>query len=340
VEEIMIEINNVQGLEELAEGIRKIKVKVPDKKTALDEELLFMRVQGASYVPGDIIENNDIAALKVCGGTKARYNKDSVEIAVGRNLYNKDVEAALIGMKARESKTMTVDGEEITVTVLAVKKKAYSEITLEKVKAEDPTVTSVEAYKDSIYQGICDKLISDKADKLQIKPMVNKLIKAVDIKFNYDEADNDVITNCNMQAENINNGLKDDKQHDQVVEYMRSALVSGDYAEPYLKDGETKEEYINSLNDEALKKLFDEGTVIDIRNIYIKVAFCEKNGVDLSEEAYERELDENSKRYNVPVETYKQQYPYCAFKYFNIERKLNKLLLGYLKKGLIEVVVK
>lgn len=336
----MIEINNIPSLEELAEGIRKIKVKVPDKKTALDEELLFMRVKGATFVLGEAIDNNDIAALKVSGGSNKRYNKDNVEIAVGMNLYSKDIEDNLIGMKVNESKTVVVDGEDINFTVLSIKKKVYGEIALEQAKSEDPTIASVDEYKDKIYQEIFDKLIRDKAEKLQLNPMIKKLLKTADIKFNYEEADKDLRKSCSDVLEQLRQGLEDQKSHDYMAEYMRSLLLDDEYIEFNLKDDMTKEEYINALNDEDLIKSINEKMIINTRNVYIKLAFCEKNGMDLSKEAYESMVKKQSEIYNMPVEMYKQENTYVSFRYFDINKSITKLLIDYLKKDLIEVVVK
>lgn len=336
----MIEVNNIPSLEELAEGIRKIEVKVPDKKTLLDKELLFMRVKGATFILGDAIDNNDIVVLKVSGGSNKRYNKDNVEITVGMNLYSKDIEDTLLGMKVNESKAIAVDGADITFTVRSIKKKVYGEITLEQAKAEDPTITSVDEYKNKIYQEIFDKLISDKAEKVQLNPMIKKLIKTVDIKFNYEEADKEMIKTCNDVLEQLREGLEDEKSHDYMAEYMRSMLIDDNYVELNLKDGITKEEYINSLNDEDLIKFMNEKMVINVRNVYIKLAFCEKNGMDLSKEAYENMVKKQSEIYKMSVERYKQQNTYVTYRYFDINKSINKMLIDYLKKDLIEVIVK
>lgn len=336
----MIEINNVPSLEELTEGIRKIKVNIPDKKTAVDEELLFMRIKGATYVSGDVIEERDIVALKVIGGSDERYNKDNVEIAVGINLYNKDIEDALVGMRINESKTVSVDGADITFTVLSIKKKVYSEITIEQVKADDPTINSVDEYKDKIYQEICYKIIHDKAEKIQLNSMIKKLINTVDIKFNYEEIDKELFKNHSELLEQLSQNLEDESIHDYMAEFMKNILINGDYVNLVLNDGMNKEEYVKSLNDEDLMKHYKEEISLGTRKMYIKIEFCKKNGMDLSKEAYEDMVKKQSEIYNMPVEMYKESNSYLNYRYFNIQDSLNKLLIDYmLKHELIKVIV-
>lgn len=336
----MIEVNNVPSLEELTEGIREIKIKVPDKNTAVDKELLFMRVNGAKYVSGEIISESDIIALKVFASCDERYNKDNVEIAVGMNLYNKDIEDALIGMRINESKTISIDGLDITFNVLSIKKKVYSEITLEKVKAEDPSITSVDEYKDKIYQKICDKLIRDKAEKLQINPMIKKLFNTVDIKFNYEEIDKDIIKTHSEVLEQLDQSLKDESAHDYIAEFIRNILINGDYVNMILKDGMIKEEYVTSLNDEDLMKCYKEELSLGTCKMYIKISFCEKNGMDLSKEAYENMVRKQSEIYNMTVEMYKEKNSYLNYRFFYIDNSLKKLLIDYmLEHNLIKVIV-
>lgn len=326
----MIEIKNLPSIEELAKSIRKIKVKVPNKKSALDKELLFMRVQGASYIDVNEIGANDIAVIKICGKSD-RYNKEQAEITIGLDVYNSDIENALLGMKIGESKTLITEGEEVTFTVKSIRKKVYSEITLDKIKLEEPSINSIEEYEEKIYNKLCNEIIYEKSSTLQIRPMIDKLVKQADVEFEMTDFEEELLKYFDSQFLSLS--------HEETIMRKRAALKEGDYVVSYLKEGVSKEEFIDSLSEEELNKFFDYGTKVDLGDILKKKALCEENGIDLSEEAYDKYINETSIRYNMPQETLKKQYPYFVFKYFSLDNKVQELLLDYLKKNYIEVVI-
>lgn len=326
----MIEIKNLPSIEELAKSVRKIKVKVPSKKTALDRELLYMRVQGATYSDVDEVGDNDLVVIEIFGESD-RYNKDQVEITVGLKLYNADIEKALLGMKIGESKTIITEEEEVLFTVKSIRRKVYSELTLDKIRGEDPSINSIDEYEDRIYNDVCNKIIHEKCLALQINPIINKLLKSTKVRFNMSDIDAKLLQHINSQFLSLSD--------EEIIKAKRETLKEGDYAIPYLEDGISKEDFIDSLNEYELNKLFDYGVEDDLGDILKKIGFCEANGIDLSEEAYEELVNESSIQFNAPTEILKMQYPYFAFKYLLVDMNIEKILFDYLKNDYIEVVV-
>ena len=70
----------------------------------------------------------DTAVLKVVGATP-KFNKERVTVTLGRGLYNKDLENALIGCKVGETAQVVIDEAPTCATVLELKRKQEPEPT-------------------------------------------------------------------------------------------------------------------------------------------------------------------------------------------------------------------
>ena len=104
----------------------------------------------------------DTAVLKVRGKTP-KYNKERVTVTLGRGLYNKDLEAVLIGKKAGEAVELLVDENSVCATVLELKRKQAPEPTDEMVAQlqvkdqQGNPISTVAAYEAYIHQ---EKIVS------------------------------------------------------------------------------------------------------------------------------------------------------------------------------------
>ena len=83
-------------------------------------------------VDADAVMAGDTVTLS-CVSALPRYNKKHMPVPVGNGLLNADLEAALIGMAAGESKTLSVDGSDVTVTVEKIVRTVLPELTDETV---------------------------------------------------------------------------------------------------------------------------------------------------------------------------------------------------------------
>ena len=99
----------------------------------------------------------DTAILKTVGQTP-KFNKERVTVTLGRGLYNKDLENALIGCTAGQSVEVMVGDSSVSAMILELKRKQAPEPTDEMVVAlqtkdhQGNLITTVAAYEAYIHQ--------------------------------------------------------------------------------------------------------------------------------------------------------------------------------------------
>lgn len=119
------------------------------RKAIVREQLVL-----AALPEGEAAQVGDTAVLKTVSDLP-KFNKERVTVTLGRGLYNRDLENALIGRKVGEGVTITVQENEVSATVLELKRKQAPEPTdemVEELQAKDlhnqpiHTVAEYEAY--------------------------------------------------------------------------------------------------------------------------------------------------------------------------------------------------
>lgn len=83
---------------------------------------------------GETAQSGDTAVLKTVSEIK-KFNKERVTVTLGRGLYNRELENALLGGKVGDSVTLTVDEKPVSATILELKRKQAPEPTDEMVEA-------------------------------------------------------------------------------------------------------------------------------------------------------------------------------------------------------------
>lgn len=121
-------IRSIPSEAELKELARKGVVK--------DQLILVPLPEGSCAEPGDTLTLHTVSELP-------KFNKERVTVSIGRGLYDKGLEAVLVGKKAGESCTVTVKDKPVTATILEIKRKT----------APEPTDEMVEAMQEKDYQG-------------------------------------------------------------------------------------------------------------------------------------------------------------------------------------------
>ncbi len=181
----MIKYISVPSMESLLEGIRSIKIKLPNREKTLAEEKKIYEVKGASYYEGDTAQVNDILTVKV--------DDTQYEICLGKNFFDETLEKALIGMKLNETKSVKTAEKEISVTVLNIKKKKYNTITLEQVKENFPQINSLEEFDDYLYENVVNNLVEEGVYNKIATPVINKIKVVSKIEFENSDVDKDFI---------------------------------------------------------------------------------------------------------------------------------------------------
>lgn len=121
-------IRRIPGEAELKELARKGVVK--------DHLVLAPLPEGARAEEGDTLTLRTVSELP-------KFNKDRVTVTIGRGLYDKGLEEALVGKAAGETCQVLVKEKPVTATVLEIKRKI----------APEPTDEMVEAMGEKDYRG-------------------------------------------------------------------------------------------------------------------------------------------------------------------------------------------
>lgn len=82
--------------------------------------------------PAQRVSEGDTATL-TCRSAAARYNKTGVTVLVGKGLFSRELEGQLVGMEQGETKTLTADGEDVTVEISRITHTALPALTDENV---------------------------------------------------------------------------------------------------------------------------------------------------------------------------------------------------------------
>lgn len=112
----------------------------------LQVSLEFLRKKYAYRIEVQTIEKGDFATLK-CSSDVKKFQKDSISLNVGKNLYSKELEEQLLGLHVGECKTLVVNENEVEVEVLKIERNELPELTDEFI---DKTFIELSNYDDLI----------------------------------------------------------------------------------------------------------------------------------------------------------------------------------------------
>lgn len=127
---------------------------------AVDEEISHVLAKYKKTVSADCVETGDTVTVAVTGGGgKPKYNKDRLMLTVGKNMYSKDIEEALVG-KASGAELDVQTGEgEVHIKINAVTRRIAPEFTDEiaedaagELDGEHPDISTAAQYRDWLYK--------------------------------------------------------------------------------------------------------------------------------------------------------------------------------------------
>lgn len=324
----MINISTLPEFETLVQGLRTIKVRLPEKEKSLNEELKYLRVKNGKYIDCEMVKDNDIVKMNVSSSLE-RFNGDNIEVLVGAGFYHESFEKAILGMEKNINKTIEIDNEKIEVVILEIKEKVYGELSLESIQEENPEVKSLEEFKENIYDNICEDLIKEKANNLLIFPLLRKLTAQTEISCELKDIEEEYKSNAYKRI----GGFEKEGSYTLV-----KCILKEDKKNAITPENVDRNEYIKSLSEDETKKLYDEYILNKFKSDSLCIKFGEMVGIDFSERAYEKEVDAIIEKYNYEKEFIIANYPYYAFKYSKAEPKVTEYLLQYFKKNNIQVI--
>lgn len=135
-------------------------------EAAVQEEIRHIMVGRKKTVHPDSVEKGDVAVLNL-ESSIPRYNRNNLPLTVGMNLFNKELEEALIGKECNKSYDITIDGENVRYTITSITRKIAPELT-DEIVAEamaggddpHPEIRTVEQYMDFIRKD-CEEACRD-----------------------------------------------------------------------------------------------------------------------------------------------------------------------------------
>ena len=116
------------------------------RKAIVKDHLVLLPIPaGETAEPGDTVTMATVSDIP-------KFNKPRVTASLGRGLYNRDLEEMAVGKKVGDSFALTIQGKDVSVTILEIRRKAAPEPTDEMVAAlgakdnGDKLITTVEDY--------------------------------------------------------------------------------------------------------------------------------------------------------------------------------------------------
>lgn len=140
----------------------------PNEKS-FEIELEAIAKKNVLLIPVESINTDCVAELALSGSIK-KFNRDNVKVTVGKNLFNKSLEEHLIGMKTGQTKTITVDGADISVSVISIYRKLIPVITDELIKKENiEGIGTIADYREKYFSNQKDQAVIDIANSVLTK---------------------------------------------------------------------------------------------------------------------------------------------------------------------------
>lgn len=99
----------------------------PDLKQ-VEVDISRMSLKYGKATTPEKIEKGDMAVIS-CESEIDRFNKPAVTVNIGKNLYSAELEKAIIGMSTGETKVISVNDTEVTVSVKNISRRIPSELT-------------------------------------------------------------------------------------------------------------------------------------------------------------------------------------------------------------------
>lgn len=130
------------------------------RKAIVKEHLVLLPIPA-----GEVAQTGDTVTMTTVSEIP-KFNKPKVTASLGRGLYNKDLETMAVGKKVGDSFSLIIQEQEVSVTILEIKRKSAPEPTDEMVVAmgakdfQDQLITTVDGYIKFIIEQKLDSQVS------------------------------------------------------------------------------------------------------------------------------------------------------------------------------------
>lgn len=296
-----------------------LQVPYSDPEERIAEEFSRLQKKHASYAEltaADALAQDDnvvINASCTAADAPAKFNRDKVQLKLGKKLYNPIVENALIGHKIGETVTVDVNGLPVNVSIVSAKRLAEHPLTQDELDQENlPGQPSLEAYrqqlKDELHfmEGalhLFDHVLPDLRDWL-----------IAGATFDIDEQERAEL--IQLWIDETNKSLEEEGGTD-LLAAKREMLGM-----PNASEEELNKRIVDSYQKEFLYGLI----LLDI---------AEKNQLEApTEEAYNAAIVEHIDALGMSEEAFREFYPYHKYAEDNLRQAANDLIMQALQSKL------
>ncbi len=259
----------------------------------------------ASLLPVESIELGDIAHLK-CTSELKKFNKDAITISVGKNLYHKDLEKAVLGKRVGDVTQLNIQDHSVIVEVLKIERSTPAELNDDFLQANLKTVHTMDELRAwYVNQQLENHILNQASEAAEM--IIDTVIEKSHIVIS-DEDKN----KARIQAKSI---------LDQQWEFNGIVLDN-------MSDQEAQE-ILGYPNVQEYIEWFGDLMVRDLYCTLIGKELYEKNGMVLSVENYEKALKQMSEEENVKEDELRQVYTYQGYVNQTCSEYLTKLIQDY-----------
>lgn len=284
-----------------------------DEET-LAESLLFVRKKYARLESVQVVESGDFVTLS-CESEKAKFQKNSINVCVGKNLYSKELEEKLVGLSVGKTDEIEADGAVVTVTVKDIQRSVLPDITDEFVNTTFETLATVSELKEWYINEQREEYIKIMAAQAA-EAIINEVIAKSDICLNEEERLAARKSGEEVLREHWRfNGVELDSLTDEMAADM--------FGYPSVSA------YINWFADLSER---------DISTAMLGYKLLVNGGHEFTHEEYEAELKKNAEEANMPMEALREKFTFQAFvrqkssEYYN--ETLEDYAYNYIKERL------
>lgn len=219
-----------------------------------------------------------------------QYNENA-QISVGREIYKKEFEDELIGMKKGDFKDICLEGNHVTTKIVSVKRRMIPAIADEMVRKENiEGVYTVEKYKKYIYDETLAKLKEGKMRGI-LQITKEEIINKSEFELNDDDI------NYIQNIAKIQLGKRAQEENMSYEEYIKEMMS-------HVLENPTEEEIKKYMADAYLRKL---------KILIIGMYFAEKRGIKLNQETYEKDMKARADREKTSIEDMREDIPYTDY---------------------------
>jgi FKBP-type peptidyl-prolyl cis-trans isomerase (trigger factor) len=160
--------STVTKLADFKDYLKDFKVDFQLDEIKLNDEFKAILIKNKIVETVGKIENGDIVTVNL----KSDYNKfqkENLRIVVGSQYFSKNLEESLVGLHLGAEKLLKVDGHEVNVKIIDIKRNKLPELSDELIKKENiDGVNTISDYKKMFYQKTKESYIMDEVIKLSI----------------------------------------------------------------------------------------------------------------------------------------------------------------------------